>query len=87
MQGEQPPFIDFGQGLPLNGAMNGIGERIELEGTLIRDGAGFALRAERGILYHLQLHRVPVDHVEKRVRVVGTLIEERLVEAEGVAPC
>jgi hypothetical protein len=44
------------------------------------------VRAERGLLYHLQLHRVPVDHVEKRVRVVGVLIGERLVEAEGVAP-
>jgi len=62
-----------------------IGDPIELEGTLVRDGAGFALRAERGMLYHLQLHRVPVDHVEKRVRVVGTLIDERLIEAEGVA--
>jgi len=66
--------------------MTGIGDHIELEGTLIRDGAGFALRAERGAIYHLQLHRVPVDHVEKRVRVTGTLIAERLIEAEGVAP-
>jgi hypothetical protein len=66
--------------------MTGIGDTIELEGTLVRDGAGFALRAGRGVLYHLQLHRVPVDHVEKRVRVVGTLIGEHLVEADGVAP-
>lgn len=66
--------------------MSAIGDHIELEGTLIRDGAGFALRAERGAVYHLQLHRVPVDHVEKRVRVTGTLIAERLIEAEGVAP-
>jgi hypothetical protein len=66
--------------------MAGIGDHIELEGTLVRDGAGFALRVERGIVYHLQLHRVPVDHVEKRVRVAGTLIEERLIEAEVVAP-
>ena len=62
-----------------------IGDPVSLEGTLIRDGAGFALRAERGVLYHLQLHRVPVDHVEKRVRVTGILIDERLIEAEGVA--
>jgi hypothetical protein len=62
------------------------GDPIEITGTLIRDGASFALRAERGVIYHLQLHRVPVDHVEKRVRVVGTLIEDRLIEAEGVAP-
>jgi hypothetical protein len=62
------------------------GEPIQIEGTLIRDGAGFAIRAERGVIYHLQLHRVPVDYVEKRVRVVGTLIEERVIETEGVAP-
>ena len=62
-----------------------IGDRILMEGTLIRDGAGFALRAERGTIYHLQLHRVPVDHVEKRVKVAGTLIGEQLIEAEGVA--
>ena len=61
-------------------------EPIQIEGTLVRDGAGFAVRAERGVLYHLQLHRVPVDHVEKRVRVTGMLIEERLIEAEGVSP-
>lgn len=65
--------------------MTAIGDPIELEGTLIRDGAGFALRVERGLIYHLQLHRLPVDHVERRVRVVGMLIEERLIEAEGVA--
>ena len=33
-----------------------------------------------------ELHRVPVDHVEKRVRVTGMLIGERLIEADGVAP-
>jgi hypothetical protein len=60
------------------------GDNIELEGMLVRDGAGFAIRVERGVLFHLQLHRVPVDHVEKRVRVVGTLIGEKLVEADGV---
>ncbi|HZV58170.1 MAG TPA: DUF5818 domain-containing protein [Sphingobium sp.] len=62
------------------------GDSIRIEGTLVRESAGFALRAERGVLYHLQLHRVPVDLVEKRVCVTGTLIDERLIEAEGVAP-
>lgn len=85
MQEEAFGFIDFAQGLALKGVMAEIGDHIELTGTLIRDGAGFALRAERGVIYHLQLHRVPVDHVEKQVRVAGTLIEERLIEAEGVA--
>lgn len=62
-----------------------IGDRVELCGTLIRDAAGFALRAERGVIFHLQLGRVPVEHVEKRVRIVGTLIADGLIEAEGVA--
>lgn len=66
--------------------MAAIGDRIDMTGTLVRDGGGFALRAQRGVLFHLQLHRVPVDHVEKRVRVVGTLIGEQLIEADGVAP-
>lgn len=66
--------------------MANIGDSIDLQGTLVRDGAGFAIRAERGILYYLQLHRVPVDHVEKRVRVIGTLIGDRLIETEGLSP-
>ncbi len=66
--------------------MIGIGEPIVVEGTLIRDGAGFAVRGPRGRLYHLQLLRVPVDHVEKRVMVRGILIDDQLIEAEGVAP-
>jgi len=70
----------------LNAHMAQIGEPIDLTGTLVRDGAGFGLRAERGVIYHLQLQRVPVDHVEKQVRVAGILIGERLIEAEGVAP-
>jgi hypothetical protein len=86
MQEDGLGFIDFGQGLALNCIMAEIGDHIEMTGTLIRDGAGFALRVERGAIYHLQLHRVPVDHVEKTVRVAGTLIEPRLIEAEGVAP-
>ena len=70
----------------LNMGMAEIGDQIELSGTLIRDGASFGLRAERGVVYHLQLHRVPVDHVEKQVRVAGILIGERLIEAESVTP-
>ena len=59
---------------------------IERFGTLVRLDAGFALRGDDRILYHLQLHRVPVDHVEKRVRVTCILIDDTLIEAEGVAP-
>lgn len=59
-------------------------EHIELSGTLIRDGGGFALRVQRGVLFHLQLHRVPVDQVEKRVIVTGTLVEKHLIEVESL---
>ena len=61
-----------------------IGEEIQLSGTLIRDGGGFAVRVERGVLFHLQLHRVPVDQVEKRVQISGTLIGEHLIEVESL---
>ena len=66
--------------------MSDIGSPVDMTGTLVRDAGGFALRGPRGVLFHLHLHRVPVDHVEKRVRVVGTLIGDHLIEAEGVAP-
>jgi hypothetical protein len=66
--------------------MNAIGSRIDETGTLIRDGAGFALRRDVGGRYELELHRVPVDHVEKRVRITGVLVAQGLVSADGVAP-
>ena len=59
--------------------------RIEETGTLVREDGGFALVGDDGRRWRLDLHRVPVDHVEKRVRVVGTLAGERLIEADGVA--
>ena len=55
-------------------------------GTLVRDAGGFALRCDDGNLIRLVLHRVPVDLVEKRVMVTGTVAGENLLEAEGVAP-
>lgn len=64
--------------------MNEIGSQIKVEGTLLRDGASFAIRGQRGVIFHLQLQRVPVDHVEKRVRVKGVLIAQFVIEAEGV---
>lgn len=63
-----------------------IGTRIDETGTLIRDGGAFYLRRDLGGRYQLELHRTPVDLVEKRVRLVGTLIGRDLVSADGVAP-
>lgn len=62
-----------------------IGARVEETGTLIRDGGGFALRLDRGGRIRLDLHRVPVSEVEKRVRVVGVLVADGLIDADGVA--
>lgn len=52
---------------------------------LVRDGGAFALRRDLGGRYLLELQRVPVDHVEKRVRVTGVLVGDDLVCVEGVA--
>jgi hypothetical protein len=63
-----------------------IGTRIDETGTLIRDGRAFYMRRDLGGRYKLELHRTPVDLVEKRVRLVGTLVGSDLVNAEAVAP-
>jgi hypothetical protein len=68
------------------GVVSGIGTRIDETGTLILDGGAFYLRRDLGGRYELELHRTPVDLVEKRVRLVGTLVGAGLVNAEGVAP-
>ena len=39
----------------------------------MRDGAAFVLRLDAGGAYRLDLPRVPVDHVQKRVRITGVL--------------
>lgn len=62
------------------------GAQADVTGTLIRDTGGFALRAEGGVQIRLMLHRVPVDHVEKRVRVLGVWVDDQAIEADGVAP-
>lgn len=57
-----------------------IGSNIDETGTLIRDGGGFVLRRDTGGRYRLDLSRVPVDEVQKRVRIKGTLVAEDLVD-------
>ncbi len=58
---------------------------VDETGTLTRDGAAFVLQRDLGGCYALQLQRVPVDHVEKRVRLTGTLIADGVVSVDGVA--
>lgn len=62
-----------------------IGAGVNETGRLIRDEAGFLLQRDGGGTFRLILLRVPVDHVEKRVRVQGFYAGEGVVEVEGVA--
>ncbi len=66
--------------------MVAIGTRINEIGTLVRDRGAFYLRRDVGGRYELELHRTPVDLVEKRVRLIGTMVGPDLVNADGVAP-
>ena len=63
-----------------------IGSRIEERGTLIREGAGFALRRDIGGRWKLDLHRIPVDHVEKRVRISGIIVAKGLIDVDALSP-
>jgi hypothetical protein len=53
---------------------------------LLRQDGGFVLKRDRGGYCRLELHRTPVDLVEKRVRVIGRLIGEGHVDTDGVQP-
>ncbi len=66
--------------------MTMVGATVDETGRLVRDAAGFLLRRDDGGSYRLVLLRVPVDLVEKRVRIRGIHVGEDVVEAEGVAP-
>ena len=56
----------------------------EFAGLLERDSGGFVLRCEDGQLYRLDLLRTPVDEVEKRVVVTGSLVGKNHIEANGI---
>ena len=72
----------FSMGWP----MTVIGSRVEETGTIISDGVGFALRRDIGGRWNLDLHRVPIDHVEKRVRISGIIVAKGLVEVDALSP-
>jgi len=61
------------------------GDHVDETGLLVREGAGFYLRRDRGGKFQLDLHRTPVDQVEKRVRVIGTYVGADTVDVEGVS--
>jgi len=43
------------------------------------------LQRDAGGRYLLQLARMPVDHVEKRVRIIGVAIAPDLIAVDGVS--
>lgn len=63
-----------------------VGAPFDQTGRLLRDAGGFLLRSDTGETWRLTLVRVPVDHVEKRVRVTGYHAGEGMLDVEGVAP-
>lgn len=60
------------------------GDQVDEAGMLLREGGGFQLQRDVGGRWRLDLHRVPVDLVGKRVRVIGTEAGGGLVDVEGV---
>jgi hypothetical protein len=61
------------------------GDEIDETGMLLREGGGFVLQRDLGGRWPLDLSRVPVDLVGKRVRVVGFDSGDGRVDAEGVS--
>jgi hypothetical protein len=60
--------------------------QIDETGMLLREGGGFILKRDSGGHWRLELHRLPVDLVGKRVRVIGIRSAEDLIDVEGVQP-
>lgn len=57
---------------------------IDDTGLLAREAGGFVLKRDAGGRLLLELGRVPVDLVEKRVRIIGLLLDDGRVSVEGV---
>tara|TARA_R110000824_G_scaffold362627_1_gene550589 strand:- start:171 stop:371 length:201 start_codon:yes stop_codon:yes gene_type:complete len=63
--------------------MDGRNEQ-EYAGLLQRDASGFLLQCDDGQRYRLELLRVPVNEVEKRVVVTGQVRDGATLEADGI---
>ena len=60
------------------------GDPIDETGLLLRDGGDFFLRRDAGGRFLLVLRRMPVDEVQKQVRIIGTYAGDDVVEVDGV---
>lgn len=63
-----------------------IGSRVEETGRLIRDGNAFILRRDAGGRLFLDLRRKSTSLVNKRVRLMGMIVEEGLVYVIAIEP-
>lgn len=66
--------------------MTSIGNSVDETGTLLGEAGGFSLRRDLGGHWKLDLHRLRVDHIEKRVRITGPIVGEDLIDVDGVSP-
>ena len=61
-----------------------LGDAVTESGMLLREGGGFVLRGDSGRRWRLDLARVPVDLVGKRVAVEGVEAGDGLIDVDGV---
>lgn len=66
--------------------MSAIGTRVEETGTLLSDGDAHVLRRDAGGRWTLDLHRVSTDLIDKRVRLIGVIVEEGMVDVIDIEP-
>lgn len=66
--------------------MSAIGTRVEETGTLLRDGDAHVLRRDSGGRWTLDLHRVRTDLIDQRVRLIGVIVEEGMVDVIDIEP-
>jgi hypothetical protein len=60
------------------------GDAIEETGMLLREGGGFVLQRDLGGRWPLDLSRMPVDLIGKRVRIVGVETAAGRIDVDGV---
>lgn len=65
--------------------MAAIGTRIEEQGLLILEDGQYQLRRDVGGRWKLEVRVVGADHVGKRVTIVGTVVEDGLIDVSSLA--
>ena len=61
-----------------------VGPRIDEEGVLLRDGDVPSLRRDAGGRFLLDVRRVSIDPTMSRVRIIGTYVDDDLVDVDEI---